>query len=281
MTTPPIQERYLDLLKKSLAFMLWEEPPIPLWALSDYLPVPLNAIARWGFRLSEKVGLYLGASWKSRRSEEARKNGLIWPGYAHTMIGMKRLDNLQYCVETILEEGIPGDLAETGVWRGGATIFMRGVLAAHEDGERKVFVIDSFEGLPPPDTANYPQDRGDNTHKFKFLAVSQEQVQENFSQYDLLDDRVVFIKGWFKDTLPAAPIDRLAVLRLDGDMYESTIQALESLYPKLSAGGFCIIDDYGLPECARAVQDYRQRHHISDEILEIDYFGRYWRKSVN
>jgi len=69
------------------------------------------------------------------------------------------------------------------------------------------------------------------------LAVSLERVQDNFRRYGLLDRQVRFLKGWFRDTLPAAPIERLAILRLDGDLYESTIQALGALHGKVSAGG--------------------------------------------
>jgi hypothetical protein len=110
------------------------------------------------------------------------------------------------------------------------------------------------------------------------LAVSQEDVAENFRKYDLLDDQVVFLKGWFKDSLPEAPIESLAVMRLDGDMYESTMDALTSLYPKLSAGGFCIIDDYALPGCKKAVDDYRRDNDISSALQTIDWSSCFWEK---
>ena len=135
-----------------------------------------------------------------------------------------------------LTDGVPGDLIETGVWRGGATILMRAILKARGVTDRVVWVADSFAGLPAPNAARYPLDAGINLHRFPQLAVTLERVQDNFRRYGLLDDQVRFLKGWFRDTLPAAPIERLAVLRLDGDLYESTIQALESLYDKLSAG---------------------------------------------
>src|SRR5262249_7945660 len=159
---------------------------------------------------------------------------------------LKRLENLKFCVETAIRDGVPGDLIETGVWRGGACIFMRAILEAYGDKQRKVWVADSFAGLPKPNEAKYDADRGDKHHTFGDLAVPRETVEKNFEQYGLLDDQVRFLEGWFKDTLPSAPINSLAVMRLDGDMYESTIQALEALYPKLSPGGFVIIDDYFL-----------------------------------
>jgi len=81
---------------------------------------------------------------------------------------------------------------------------------------------------------------------------------ENFRKYDLLDRQVRFLKGWFSETLPGCPIERLAVLRLDGDMYESTMDALKHFYPKLSAGGYLIVDDYGAaPACKTAIHEFR------------------------
>jgi len=165
------------------------------------------------------------------------------------------------------------------VWRGGACIFMKAILAASGVKDRKVFVADSFQGLPEPDAEKYPLDKGDTHHLFdSVLAVSDAQVRRNFEKYGLWDDSVVFLKGWFKDTLPTAPIKQLAILRLDGDMYSSTIEVLETLYPKLSKGGFCIIDDYALAGCRKAVDDYRAKNGITTPIETIDWTGRWWRK---
>lgn len=195
------------------------------------------------------------------------------------MIGFKRLDNLQFCIESVLRDRVEGDLIETGVWRGGACIFMRAVLAAYGVEDRKVYVADSFEGLPKPDDPEkFPADKGDKHYIHTYLAVSKEEVENNFRKYRLLDDQVVFLKGWFKDTLPNAPIKKLALLRLDGDMYGSTMDALVNLYPKLSSGGFCIIDDYALRGCKLAVDDYRAKQKINSEMKTIDWTGRYWRK---
>jgi hypothetical protein len=203
-----------------------------------------------------------------------------WPPTAHTMIGLKRLDNIQFCVESVLAKDVPGDLIETGVWRGGAVIFMRAALKAYAVKNRCVWVADSFEGLPLPNRERYPADGGSKLHKYEALAVSLEQVKSNFEKYGLLDDQVRFLKGWFRDTLPGAHIRQLAVIRLDGDLYESTIDALTHLYPKLSVGGYLIVDDYGCFEmCRRAVDDYREEHRISDEIVSVDWSGVYWQRT--
>jgi len=208
-----------------------------------------------------------------------RAEGIDWPPDAETMIGVKRLDNLDACVRSVLERGVPGDFIETGVWRGGACIFMRAALKAYGDAGRTVWVADSFAGLPAPD-GRYQQDRGSRLHQSSdILAVSLEQVQENFRRYGLLDDQVRFLKGWFKDTLPSAPIERLAIARLDGDMYSSTMDALSALYPRLSPGGFLIVDDYGaVGACKQAVDDYRRENQISETIQAIDWAGIFWQK---
>lgn len=207
---------------------------------------------------------------------EARRLGQDWPAIAHSMIGRLRMDNLSLCMNAVLDEKIEGDFIETGVWRGGACIFMRGFLKANGVRDRRVWVADSFEGLPAPE---YPEDAGSAFHTVDFLKVSLEEVQRNFMKYDLLDEQVVFLKGWFKDTLPTAPINKIAVARLDGDMYSSTMDSLVNLYPKVSVGGYIIIDDYGaVKSCADAVTDYRRVHGITDPLLRIDNTGVYWKK---
>lgn len=267
---------YLELMKKTLSFALWPEPPIPIDTFNYANPLLKRLAVSFVSRLLRYIKLQLVK--ESTVTPDQIEEGNILPGYADTMIGLKRLDNLQSCVETVIRESVAGDLIETGVWRGGACIFMRAILAAHGIENRKIYVADSFEGLPKPDVEKYPSDKGDKHYISQCLAISKEEVQNNFKRYGLLDGQVVFLKGWFKDTLPLAPIEKLAVLRLDGDMYGSTMDALTSLYPKLSLGGFCIIDDYALPGCKKAVDDFRARNEIHTEIKVVDWTGTYWRK---
>ena len=208
-----------------------------------------------------------------------RHEGRDWPATAETMIGRRRLDNLIDSLATVLDDDIPGDLVETGVWRGGATILMRAALAAWEDPDRSVWVADSFNGLPPPDAVAFPADDGVDLSGISTLAVSRAEVASNFDRYDLLDDRVHFLEGWFSDTLGVAPISKLALIRLDGDLYQSTWEALDALYPKLSPGGILIVDDYGAFEpCRRAVHDYRDLHCVHEEIMAVDWTGVWWRR---
>ncbi len=239
---------YLDLMERVLLGVIYEDPPIDQWSGGVFNPL-------------------------------VRAKGWDWPGKAHTMIGFERLRNVRELMSRTISERVPGDFVETGVWRGGACIYMRAVLKVLGIVDRRVWVADSFVGLPMPDPARYPtQDQGDMHHTFTELAVSLETVQENFRKYDLLDDQVKFLKGWFKDTLPVAPIDRIAILRLDGDMYASTMDALQALGHKVSPGGFIIVDDFGAVEgCRNAIADYRQQRGINAPICDIDGIGAYWR----
>ncbi len=204
--------------------------------------------------------------------------GNFWPQRAHTMIGLKRLDNLQLCLEDVLQNNIPGDFIETGVWRGGASIFMRLLLKEYKIKDRTVYVADSFEGLPKPDLSRYPADENDTHYKEDFLRVSLEEVKNNFKKYGVLDGQVKFLKGWFKDTTKNPPFEKLSILRLDGDMYGSTWEVLENLYDKLFSGGYVIIDDYALSGCRSAVNDFRFKNNIQDPIQTIDWSSIFWKK---
>lgn len=220
------------------------------------------------------------AHLSSRYDADKRLIGRDWPQRAHTMIGLTRLRHLRRCIDQILQDNIPGDFIETGVWRGGACIFMRAMLVAHGIQDRCVWVADSFEGLPPPAPGQFPADTGSWLHNVALLAVSLEEVRGNFAKYGLLDDQVAFLKGWFKDTLPRAPIERLALLRLDGDMYESTMDTLTALYDKVSPNGFVVVDDYNLPPCRQAIIDFRGSNDIFESLEEIDLNAAFWRKSA-
>lgn len=207
-----------------------------------------------------------------------REVGQDWPVLAHTMVGTRRLENLRDLTQRALDEGIPGDFIETGVWRGGCCILMRGVLAANEVTDRKVYVADSFAGLPPPNAKAFPADAGFHLEQHTQLAISLDQVKDNFSRYGLLDDQVVFVPGWFSQTLPTLEAGPFALIRLDGDLYESTHLALTALYPKLSPGGFVIIDDYVLGPCQKAVEDFRTSHGITAPMHTVDWAAVWWRK---
>ena len=266
-------DRYLDLLERVLLRQGFEDGLVRD-ALPDGWAGPATAPAR---RLLARRGLRVVEPLTADPRD--REEGRDWPPTAETMIGRHRLRHLRRCVETILADGVPGDLLEAGVWRGGAAIMMRAVLAAHEVTDRTVWLADSFAGLPP---STHPEDLADGLalDGFPELAVSEESVRANFDRYGLLDEQVRFVRGWFADTLAGLPAERFALIRLDGDLYESTRDAIAALYPRLAPGGFLVVDDYGaIPACARAVHDYRDAHGITDPIEWIDWTGVWWRKS--
>lgn len=242
------RDLYLDLLIKSISNLIYGPPPSDPW--NDGL-----------FRPDAKLG----------RDKESP---------AHSMVGLLRLENVRELAQRAIDEGIAGDFIETGVWRGGCCILMRGVMAASLVTDRKVYVADSFAGLPPPQPARFPRDSGSTWHTLPELAVSLDDVRANFKRYGLLDDQVVFVPGFFSDTLPKLDGGPFALIRLDGDMYESTYVALEHLYPRVSTGGFVIIDDYGaVAECREATDDYRAGAGISEAMHKIDFTGVWWRKT--
>ena len=270
------QDLYLNLMKKALTHYIYGDE-FEYLSINRFYPLK-RLIYSYLIKYLKDRDILLMRSMPFKPG--VRVEGKDHPLFAHTMIGLKRLSNIQMCVEDVLMNNIPGDLIETGVWRGGAVIFMRALLKAYGIEDKKIWVADSFEGLPPPNAARYPADRNDKYHLMSHLAVSLDQVKANFEAFDLLDEQVCFLKGWFKDTLPVAPISKLSVMRLDGDMYESTMDALIHLYPKLSPGGYVIIDDYGdIESCRKAVHDYRTGNDVTDEIQTIDWSGVYWKKS--
>lgn len=263
---------YLDLLKRCLTRFDMDED------LGPVVPEHLFRRRAWAgvSRLLDRRGIV--AFRRTQFEPSHRAEGLDWPARAETMVGLRRLDNLQRCIEDVVTASVPGDLLEAGVWRGGATILMRAVLAVLRDTSRTVWVADSFQGLPKPREI-HPVDKDDLHWTQPFLVVPMEEVQHNFTRYGLLDDKVRFLPGWFSDTLTAAPIVDLAVLRVDCDMYGSTTDVLSALYPKVSVGGFIIIDDYGdIPSCRAAVEDYRAEHHISEPLEPIDSHGVFWQR---
>lgn len=267
----PAAEMYVELLTRALLGEL-APPHVPL------VPMEANTLPKKVF-----VGMTRLAGVTSARPHTpdpiAEREGRSFPLTADSMIGRARMENLRDCALSALEDDVPGDFIETGVWRGGASILMRGILAAYGDTRRRVWVADSFKGLPPANPEKYPEDaKMPAFHEWEVLAVSLAEVRANFDRYDLLDDRVMFLEGWFKDTLPGLD-NTWSLIRLDGDLYESTIDAISALYPTLSIGGYLIVDDYeAVGSCKSAITDYRAEHGITEPLQVIDWTGVYWRR---
>ncbi len=266
-----LADDYLQLLKGAVSHTLYGE-------VDGGVHYRRNVVARALFALLRLRDIQPVRTGPKAVSERAQ--GRDWPVFAQTMIGTARLDSLEACVEDVLRRHVPGDLIEAGVWRGGASIFMRGLLKARGAADRKVFLCDSFAGLPPADPSVEADVEGEQWHKLKHLSVSLEDVRANFARYNLLDDNVRFVQGWFKDTLPELRGHVWALIRLDGDMYESTMDALTHLYPGLAPGGYLVIDDYMIDACRQAVHDYRKAHAIDEPIQTIDWTGAYWQRTA-
>lgn len=186
---------------------------------------------------------------------------------ALTLIGGRLLDEFRDLIER--SDDVPGDIVETGVWRGGACIWAAAVLESIGSNKR-VYACDSYCGLPvvthSKETISYDDAES--------LRVSIEEVEANFDRFGL-KDRAVFVKGWFKDTMPGLDIP-VSILRLDGDMYESTDDVLKFMYDRVSPGGYVIVDDYQLPSCRQAVDELRSRKRIRGNLRVRP--GAWWQK---
>ena len=202
--------------------------------------------------------------------------GPTWATNSHTMICLTGLNQINESLDYINLNNIEGDLLEAGVWRGGACIFMKMYCKLYNL-KKKIYVCDSFQGIPAVDAAKYPQDAGMEDWS-GIAAVSQKDVVNTFKHYDIqLDDSVVFVPGWFCDSLPNLQVDKLSLLRLDGDLYSSTMDVLKPLYPKVVENGVIIIDDYSWTNCAHAVNDYLTINSIEADIKN-DEEPAYWIK---
>lgn len=209
-----------------------------------------------------------------------------WCEHCYTMAGGARVQNVRELVERAISEGIPGDFLEAGVWRGGSCIMARLVQNVMGQGaERKTWVCDSFSGLP---LSSQSKD-SNNWHQMDFLMVSQSEVENNFKQFYALDKNVQFRKGYFSESLPKVRQElkdagrQLAVLRGDGDMYESFMDILYNLYDFVPVGGFFICDDCPMvPEAQQAIDEFRSHHNITElmQVVNASKTGIFWRKSV-
>jgi len=188
---------------------------------------------------------------------------------------MDTIHESYYCTEYVINKKIEGDIVECGV-AAGAQIGVIGSSLKNNNISKKIYCYDSFEGIPmacEKDTAQPGIGYFDKPLPFvenkESLLISSgvtvhslENVKSNLSSWSLNLDDFIFIKGWFQHTLPSNTIDKISLLRLDGDLYESTKVCLEYLYPKLSVGGILIIDDWNLDGCVLACEEYFKKNNI-------------------
>jgi O-methyltransferase len=287
-----LRQRYLDLVKSALVNDLYLELEAQLLMsvmcsaqglvldLPDFWAVRQNHQLLEQLRMAKAEGDTVLLEVPGEQYEpEVDMNLRNYTEYSYTLVGQKRLGNLQHCIEDILSNEVPGDFLEAGVWRGGCSIFMRAVLAAYECTHRNVWLADSFEGLPPSDKRQDSQYEMDSSI-FPFLSATIDEVKRNFERFGLLDEQVKFIPGWFRDSLNPTETGTLALLRIDCDLYDSTITVLESLYHRVCSGGWVIVDDYGiLPPCKDAVDEFRLKNNIQSPLEKVDEQAVYWQVS--
>lgn len=216
--------------------------------------------------------------------EGRRYAGEDWCDFCYTLGGTARVDNVRELVEKTIKEGIPGDFLEAGTWRGGSAIMARAVQKVMGEGaKRHTYLCDSFAGLPLSST-NRDDDIWSHGRAFE---VSQSEVEDNVKRFHVLDSNVHFKKGYFFDTLPKLRQEfketgvQLAVLRGDGDMYESWMDMLYNLYEFVPVGGYVICDDCpSLVPSQEAVLDFCEHHKISTPIQAVkgSGSGTFWRK---
>lgn len=208
----------------------------------------------------------------------------------HTMTSPARLQAVIDAVRYVVARGVPGDLAECGVWRGGSVLAMLLTLLELGATDRDVHLYDTFEGMTEPTDADvsivegpardvFERARQAGTRPFPEYfspeAFDEVRVRETLLATGYPAGRLHFVRGAVEETLPGAAPERLALLRLDTDWYASTRHELEHLYPRLEQGGVLIVDDYGHWEGARrAVDEYFAANPPAPLLARVDYTAR-------
>jgi len=192
-----------------------------------------------------------------------------------TLLRKDQLDLIERLLVDCDRRDVPGDLIEAGVWRGGTVAFMRALTRIYDRFDRTVVAADSFAGIPLS-----TQFRHDLVNRWpdRWIATLDE-VRGNIARLGLLDNGVQFLPGLFEDTLHRLAERRFALIRLDADAYDSTMTALDHLYPLVSPGGVVIIDDWHLVGCKLAVEAYRSQHGIDDPIV-VTAGNAWWIKQT-
>lgn len=202
-----------------------------------------------------------------------------------TMTSAARMFALFKAVEYVVQTGIPGDFVECGVWRGGSAMVIAYTLQRLGVSDRRIWLYDTFTGMSAPTDLDHKL-RSTEPAMVKWNASRRanhvdwcysplDEVRANMESTGYPRERLVYVRGKVEETLPSQAPDRVALLRLDTDFYESTAHSLRCLYPQLAAGGVLILDDYGSWHGAKvAVDEYVQQHGVSMLLNRIDNAGR-------
>jgi hypothetical protein len=274
-----MRRRYLDLLKKALVNLIYPEHELRL----RYLEARDGRADRLRVQRALRDLRYEDAA-SFTELVTGKQDGRNFRGAvtrdAHTMVGLRRLENIEWCAAQVFAAGVEGDFLEAGVCQGGASIFMRALQVAYGEERRRMWVADSFEGLPAP-RSEVDEGLDFTEERQPWLAASLESVQDNFRTYDLMSEDVRFIRGWFSESLAPSEVTNIALLRVDADLYESTRDVLLALYDRVTPGGFIIVDDYhAFTACRTAVDEFRAERGIADPLRRVDWTATYWQKSA-
>ena len=205
------------------------------------------------------------------------------------MAGYKRLSNAYELALLAEKKGLQGAFVECGVWKGGS-IGIMAYIADRAKSNRKIWLFDSFEGLPEPTKEDGQgakiysgeKDSGKLVSIEKCVGPLEDVKKLFFSVLKLHSENIYIGKGWFQDTLSRKKVDvgPIAILRLDADWYESTKCVLDNLYDNVVQRGYVIVDDYGHWEgCKKAVDEFFAKRNLKVELRQIDYTGFYFIKS--
>lgn len=204
---------------------------------------------------------------------------------AYTMTSTERLYSVYKSVEYAVKNNIDGDFVECGVWKGGSSMMIALTLLKNKCTDKKIYLYDTFEGMPEPTDNDININNKKAENKFLKLKRNENSSDWCFSEIDEVKnnifstgypkENIIFVKGKVENTIPNIIPNKIALLRLDTDWYESTKHELEHLYPRLSEKGVLIIDDYGhWLGCRKAVDEYLKKNNISLLLNRIDYTGR-------
>jgi len=280
LRSDPMRDRYFALLKRSLVNLIYADNEQRLWRLFDGKGQPPE---QWPSHAEFRDLRYDDAESYARLVAAKQVGHVVHrqPGrYAHTMVGLHGLTHVERLVEHVFEAEVPGDFVDAGVWRGGCGVLMRAMQRAFGQADRRLWVADSFAGVP---VASAEPDLRMNIDlseaAYPWMSASIQSVRDTFAAYDLLDPDVRFLPGLFADTLPRAPIAAIALLRIDGDLYTSTMDCLAALYDRVSVGGYVIVDDYGaFSACREAVDGFRAARGITEPLVHANWTIVHWRK---
>ncbi len=203
----------------------------------------------------------------------------------YTMTSTERLYAVYQSVDYILKNNIPGDFVECGVWKGGCAMMMAHALKKYNCYDRKIYLYDTFEGMTEPGEkdisyAKHPAHKkyNESLHQesgTNWCRSELDEVLHNLQRTGYPIENFICVKGKVEDTIPGDMPEKIALLRLDTDWYESTLHELQYLYPRLSEKGVLIIDDYGhWLGCREAVDEYFKANDIKMLLTRTDYTGR-------